>query len=78
MEIRVKIKIRTLKTLKNGSYIINGNWYAKNQCELEYEDYAIVPKWLAELNNEKYQYLYNIPEKIEPKYNQEAINELRY
>jgi hypothetical protein len=53
-------------------------WLPKSQYRFGSGNNIIVEKWLAIEKGLEYSEYIHIPEKIEPKYNQEAINELKY
>ena len=77
--MKVKVKIKSFQYETQKGYMIDGLWYSKSVCEVDdFQQYMYIPEWLAKHNELKYQYLMNIPEKIEPVYNQEVLDELRY
>ena len=75
---KVRVKVRVIQYETERGYMIDGLWYGKLVVYELNPDYMIIPEWLAKYNELKYTYLMNIPEHIEPEYNQEAIDELRY
>ena len=76
--IKVRVKIKNIQYETERGYMIDGLWYGKSVVYELNSDYIIIPEWLAKYNGLKYTYLMNIPEHIEPEYNQEALDELRY
>lgn len=77
-DTKVKVKIRQIQYETERSYMIDELWYGKSVIYELNDNYMIIPEWLARYNELKYTYLMNIPERIEPEYNQEALDELRY
>lgn len=75
---KVRVKIKNIQYETEKGYMIDGLWYGKKVVFEIFDDHMIIPEWLAKYNELKYTYLMNIPERIEPEYNQEAIDELRY
>jgi hypothetical protein len=77
MTINVRVKYKNLQIETEKAYLIDDIWFAKSLTQLQ-EKYIIIPEWLAIKKQLNYKPLFHIPDKIEPEYNQEALDELRY
>lgn len=75
--MRVKVKFKNLQYETEKAYLIDGNWFSKKLTEIK-EKYIVIPEWLAIEKKLDYKPLIHIPDRIEPEYNQEALDELKY
>ena len=81
MNVLVKIKGVTMQ--KGGGTLIMvknvGNvWFPTKMIFKYVGNNIVIPEWLAKEKGVQYKNYMHIPKPIEPKYGQEAINELRY
>lgn len=76
MNSKVRVQINSFYETEN-AYNVNDKWFPKSLCSI-YKNFIIMPEWLAKDKKVKYKFVYNIPKRIEPVYNQEVLDELRY
>jgi len=79
----VKIKLLDIKweTEKAALCEIRGcasKWIPNRYLTITKQGTALVPLWFAQKAEIPFKAFTHIPDKIEPKYNQKAINELEY
>ncbi len=78
----VLIKIdEFLKSTEKAYHIRIGKrrlWLAKKLMIKRINHKLVVPNWYAKENSLEYECFIHIPEKIEPVFNQKAIDELKY
>ena len=75
--MRVIVNFKKIEYETEKAYLIDGNWFSKKLTEIK-DNYIIIPEWLAIEKKVNYKPLIHIPERIEPEYNQEVLDELRY
>ena len=81
MLVKVKIKDVLAETEKAALFLLKHEiecWLPKSQYRFVTGNYILIQKWLAIEKGLEFSEYIHIPEKIEPKYNQEAIDELKY
>ncbi|MFW6221983.1 MAG: hypothetical protein ACOC3T_00070 [Bacteroidota bacterium] len=78
--MKIKIKDVLKETSKAFLLLVSEKeiWLPKSKINRWVGNSIVIPQWLAEAKSLRYTAFIHIPKKIQPEYNQEAIDELRF
>lgn len=80
MQVKVRYKDILARTAKAVLLLVSEEevWFPTAHLRWGQGRYIICPEWLAKSKNVRYSAYIHIPDKIEPIFNQDAIDELRF